>query len=531
MRSDQPKAGKKGRRKPDPAGGREAADGAGSDSREVIDTSPTAEDQPTELTLSAVGRREIAQGFLMSRDGDLGDWSFLAARRQALADCGRPGGPVFSGERLVGDTRQTSIVGLLRCGLHGICSVDAALRASERYETALKTTTEYLRQDPDNAVVLVTLTVPRAKTNGWGTDAQALWGESVELAKRCYEEFSAHRLRELKARWDLRGSLKVIERQYSHGKPGHYFGGKKAGCGVHLHVHALWYCRQDLLAEGELAVAKVIWKGWNAALCKVVVQARWKRPEAFAWVNVEDAERTPVMPPEMDGAGQIKGGVSVRFVSRGEEVATVLRYLCKELAFGSRKSSRSEDRSRSFSWGELLTLAGSPTLGPWAKACFRFHAENSAGERTWQWSYGQAAPGEGKRSFAAKLTANDKKEDGDVETSLDEFELGASATANAFGQARRDTKNFIRDQRLHKANAIEAEGMAGFAEDDRTQEEKREVLRRSREARLDGRAMYLAVVKRSRSKFVTERLARLGFGWSEELSEYVKLRPDDEGEL
>lgn len=468
----------------------------------------------------------------MSRPGDLGNWSFLEARRQALADCGRPGGTIFCGERIVEGERQSSLIGLLRCGLHGICPVDATLRASERYETALKTTMEYLRRDAGHGLALVTFTVPRAKTNGWCEDAQVLWAESVELAKRSYEEFSAHRLRELKACWKLRGSLKVIERQYSHGKPGHYFGGKKAGCGIHLHAHVLWFCRQDLLAESELTVAKAIWTRWNAALCKVVVQARWRRPEAFAWVDLEDAARPPVMPPELDRSGKIRGGVSVRFVSRGEEVATVLRYLCKELAFGSRKSSRSEENSRSYSWGELLSLAGSPTLGSWAKSCFRFHAENSAGERTWQWSYAQQdTPDEGKRSFAAKMVANDKKEDDEVKTSLDEFELGASASARSFGQARRNTKNFVRDQRLHKANAIEPEGMEGFTEDNRTQDQKMEELRRSREARLDGRAMYLAVVKKSRSKFVTERLARLGFGWCEELFEYVKLQPDDEGEI
>ena len=104
MPSKKPKEKKRRRR----AGGREAAAGPSAASREYIDKAPTgggegdeAEGADTsgggsELTLSAVGRRMIAEGFLRWREGDTGEKDWCNDRADKLESCGRPGGPVFA---------------------------------------------------------------------------------------------------------------------------------------------------------------------------------------------------------------------------------------------------------------------------------------------------------------------------------------------------------------------------------------------------------------------------------------------------
>jgi len=511
MPSDTRSNGKRERR----PGGREAADRAVG-AREVIDNAPSL---GGELSMSAVGLKLVAEGFLRWRDGDSGDQLWLNARADKIGECGRPGGPVFAATKTLANGEAVhSVAGLLRCNLHGICPVDAEIRSVERWEQGWKAFKEFLAEEDGNALAHVILTVPRALTSGHDAPAQAKWTESVQLARLVWGEWVKHGMRFVRQRWDVAGTLRVTERQYSNGH--RWLNGERYGTGVHLHWHNAWAVRAVMVEAGEMAVAQVIYDAWQTCLVKVVTRERAVRADAFDWVNINE----PMKALEQGDDGTIKGTVSVRFVPAGEAAEQLLRYLLKELAFGAgHKTSNAPGKSRSFSWGQLLTLAESP-LRTWARQAYRWHCVDSHGQRSWAWSFVEGCVGD-KRSFAARAAAAEEAEELDEDgTKLEDLVLGASATASEFARRRR-TKEHVKDRRLFKSGAIEAEGMDGFKEDERSQEEKRAALKEAADKRAAGRARYLAA-KGSRGPWVVMQMEKQGYKLDVKTNDFVRQEED-----
>ncbi len=291
-----------------------------------------------------------------------------------------------------------------------------------------------------------------------------------------------------------------MDTPYSNGRPKHFIGGEKAGCGVHLHWHCLWGVGPEFYGLSEIEAATTIFGVWKKAVIAVVSKARKKNLEAFSWVNLDEPLKAPQFVDK-----KIKGAISARFIRPGSdpsEVEILLRYLIKELAFGVNKVGKNES-SKSFSWGQLLGLVETE-LAPWARVAYRFHVYDIAHERGWAWS--KSIKGE---------SINDREI-----LSQPEIELGASSSPADYGRVRRRTDS-IRDERLHRSGAIEGEGMDGFNVDNRSQPEKMAALQLAKDRRGDGRAMYLGLIKKSTSPWVKTRLEKIGFKFDENRREYV----------
>ncbi len=196
-----------------------AAGSRGGDTREAINNAPTI-GIGREFRQSTNGKRIVGVSWLINRKGDetfSREVDLLTKRHQQMDGCGRPGGEVFAATRIINGEKFNSVLGLLRCNLWNVCTTCSNLKAGDRFRTTYQAVMNYLEQDQENnGLAHIVLTVPRAKTIGYGKEARRTWAESTRLAKAVWREFAAHGLRTLRKKFQINFTLRVSERQYSN---------------------------------------------------------------------------------------------------------------------------------------------------------------------------------------------------------------------------------------------------------------------------------------------------------------------------